>query len=598
MLQLRGIDKKIAALKTELNYSTSGDRDQFLAGLSNLQTEKARLAQGAIRAHHDSESERSRSPSSKGEEDATVVMSTPPPSQGGAADRDSDSDDGSVREAEDLQELARHSAELIGPGITVTQKELRNQFHLPLHTVAKKFGMCTTAFKKLCRRFGIAKWPHRQLRGIDKKIAALKAELNYSSVDKETARRNLLKLEEEKARLSQGAEWTGLGLDLEVETHSQGHDDDACRVDADSSDAEEQESSSSRRVGIRNLLCEEEEEEEEEERGADLEGSDCSESVHGIEEKKLNDVDSATAGVAVTDDVLREHFHLPLQLVAKKFGMCTTAFKKLCRRFGIAKWPHRQLRGIDKKIAALKAELNYSSVDKETARRNLVALEEEKARLSRVAVGGASAARRGGAGSKRKQHTPEQDMAKSARTAQYSSDASALDLLAAVAGIGGPCSEAVSTGRRQLAPLHAASSSGSNSSISTPGLEPLSPATVPRQQHSVSPLISSAPAGAWGAAGGMGARMQSLQSCAEAPAPNGLVGVGGDSLGGLSLNSLRILLHQQQQQASGEAGLLGLGGAHSSLARPASANTTTPQQHRVACVGFWNLPSFVTHQVQ
>ena len=418
MLQLRGIDKKIAALKTELNYSTSGDRDQFLAGLSNLQTEKARLAQGAIRAHHDSESERCRSPSSKGEEDATVVMSTPPPSQGGAADRDSDSDDGSVREAEDLQELARHSAELIGPGITVTQKELRNQFHLPLHTVAKKFGMCTTAFKKLCRRFGIAKWPHRQLRGIDKKIAALKA------------------------------------------------------------------------------------------------------------------------------------------------------------------------------------ELNYSSVDKETARRNLVALEEEKARLSRVAVGGASAARRGGAGSKRKQHTPEQDMAKSARTAQYSSDASALDLLAAVAGIGGPCSEAVSTGRRQLAPLHAASSSGSNSSISTPGLEPLSPATVPRQQHSVSPLISSAPAGAWGAAGGMGARMQSLQSCAEAPAPNGLVGVGGDSLGGLSLNSLRILLHQQQQQASGEAGLLGLGGAHSSLARPASANTTTPQQHRVACVGFWNLPSFVTHQVQ
>ncbi|MGB1591484.1 MAG: RWP-RK domain-containing protein [Promethearchaeia archaeon] len=414
MLQLRGIDKKIAALKTELNYSTSGDRDQFLAGLSNLQTEKARLAQGAIRAHHDSESERSRSPSSKGEEDATVVMSTPPPSQGGAADRDSDSDDGSVREAEDLQELARHSAELIGPGITVTQKELRNQFHLPLHTVAKKFGMCTTAFKKLCRRFGIAKWPHRQLRGIDKKIAALKA------------------------------------------------------------------------------------------------------------------------------------------------------------------------------------ELNYSSVDKETARRNLVALEEEKARLSRVAVGSASAARRGGAGSKRKQHTPEQDMAKSARTAQYYSDASALDLLAAVAGIG----ETVSTGRRQLAPLHAASSSGSNSSISTPGLEPLSPATVPRQQHSVSPLISSAPAGAWGAAVGMGARMQSLQSCAEAPAPNGLVGVGGDSLGGLSLNSLRILLHQQQQQASGEAGLLGLGGAHSSLARPASANTTTPQQHRVACVGFWNLPSFVTHQVQ
>jgi hypothetical protein len=45
----------------------------------------------------------------------------------------------------------------------VTGKMLRDNFHLPLHTVAKKFGMCTTAFKKLCRRFEIAKWPHRQV---------------------------------------------------------------------------------------------------------------------------------------------------------------------------------------------------------------------------------------------------------------------------------------------------------------------------------------------------------------------------------------------------------------------------------------------------
>ena len=47
----------------------------------------------------------------------------------------------------------------------VTSKMLRDNFHLPLHTVAKKFGMCTTAFKKLCRRFEIPKWPHRQARG-------------------------------------------------------------------------------------------------------------------------------------------------------------------------------------------------------------------------------------------------------------------------------------------------------------------------------------------------------------------------------------------------------------------------------------------------
>jgi hypothetical protein len=45
----------------------------------------------------------------------------------------------------------------------ITEKMLRDHFHLPLHTVAKMFGMCTTAFKKLCRRFEIPKWPHRQV---------------------------------------------------------------------------------------------------------------------------------------------------------------------------------------------------------------------------------------------------------------------------------------------------------------------------------------------------------------------------------------------------------------------------------------------------
>ena len=29
----------------------------------------------------------------------------------------------------------------------------------PLTEVAKKFGMCTTAFKKLCRKQGIMQWP-------------------------------------------------------------------------------------------------------------------------------------------------------------------------------------------------------------------------------------------------------------------------------------------------------------------------------------------------------------------------------------------------------------------------------------------------------
>lgn len=53
---------------------------------------------------------------------------------------------------------------------------------------------------------------------------------------------------------------------------------------------------------------------------------------------------SQSRNLGVSSQVLREHFHLPLHTVAHKFGMCTTAFKKMCRRVGIAKWPHRQVR--------------------------------------------------------------------------------------------------------------------------------------------------------------------------------------------------------------------------------------------------------------
>lgn len=60
---------------------------------------------------------------------------------------------------------------------------------------------------------------------------------------------------------------------------------------------------------------------------------------------------------------LREYFHLPLSDVAKKFGICVTAFKKLCRKQGVMQWPHRTLRSIEKKMAALRAEKMFTTDD-------------------------------------------------------------------------------------------------------------------------------------------------------------------------------------------------------------------------------------------
>ena len=52
-------------------------------------------------------------------------------------------------------------------------------------------------------------------------------------------------------------------------------------------------------------------------------------------------------------DVLQAHFHLPLAEVAKKFGHCVTFMKKICRSYGIKRWPHRKLKGLQRKITNL-----------------------------------------------------------------------------------------------------------------------------------------------------------------------------------------------------------------------------------------------------
>lgn len=43
-------------------------------------------------------------------------------------------------------------------------EDLSSHYHLPLNTVAKKFGLCLTALKKICRRYNITRWPHRKVR--------------------------------------------------------------------------------------------------------------------------------------------------------------------------------------------------------------------------------------------------------------------------------------------------------------------------------------------------------------------------------------------------------------------------------------------------
>eukprot|EP00291_Cryptomonas_curvata_P027068 CAMPEP_0172177322 /NCGR_PEP_ID=MMETSP1050-20130122/15369_1 /TAXON_ID=233186 /ORGANISM="Cryptomonas curvata, Strain CCAP979/52" /LENGTH=354 /DNA_ID=CAMNT_0012849823 /DNA_START=218 /DNA_END=1279 /DNA_ORIENTATION=- len=259
---------------------------------------------------------------------------------------------------EGATEAVESNAAVIGRRPCVTASMLRDHFHLPLYTVAKKFSMCTTAFKKMCRRLDIPKWPHRQLRGIDKRIAALKAELAYTTTgDRKQFLSGISCLQEEKARLAQGLA-SAESVSDPSNSRSPSPQDVVCPS-----------------VTLPSPTVLED---------CDSDSDDCSAAEEEEHENMEVDCDGTPNMAAITEKELRESFHLPLHTVAKRFGMCTTAFKKMCRRFGIAKWPHRQLRGIDKKIASLRAELTYSTGDMSGFRSHLKRLEEEKARLSRT----------------------------------------------------------------------------------------------------------------------------------------------------------------------------------------------------------------------
>ncbi|KAK8968594.1 Protein RKD5 [Platanthera guangdongensis] len=52
-------------------------------------------------------------------------------------------------------------------------KDLSNYFHLPISEAAKELHICSTALKKICRKHGMPRWPHRKIKSIDRRISNL-----------------------------------------------------------------------------------------------------------------------------------------------------------------------------------------------------------------------------------------------------------------------------------------------------------------------------------------------------------------------------------------------------------------------------------------
>jgi hypothetical protein len=50
---------------------------------------------------------------------------------------------------------------------------------------------------------------------------------------------------------------------------------------------------------------------------------------------------------------LQRHFDKPAKHAAEALGLCATAFKRICRRRGIKRWPHRRYRSLQSTLRAL-----------------------------------------------------------------------------------------------------------------------------------------------------------------------------------------------------------------------------------------------------
>ncbi|KAI9915857.1 hypothetical protein PsorP6_006965 [Peronosclerospora sorghi] len=77
--------------------------------------------------------------------------------------------------------------------------------------------------------------------------------------------------------------------------------------------------------------------------------------VHSPSTKRVRAL--ANASKSITLEMLRPHFEKPLAEVANLFGICMTLMKKICRKNGVPRWPHRQIRGLRKSIWSIEKAL-------------------------------------------------------------------------------------------------------------------------------------------------------------------------------------------------------------------------------------------------
>ncbi len=60
---------------------------------------------------------------------------------------------------------------------------------------------------------------------------------------------------------------------------------------------------------------------------------------------------------------LAPHFHKPINDAARALGICPTVLKKICRRHGLGRWPHRKLASIERALQRVEAQARGAAGD-------------------------------------------------------------------------------------------------------------------------------------------------------------------------------------------------------------------------------------------
>lgn len=83
---------------------------------------------------------------------------------------------------------------------------------------------------------------------------------------------------------------------------------------------------------------------------------------------------------------LSQFFHLPINEVSARLGVCATVLKKICRKNGIQRWPHRKMKSLDRMISVLQLTEPQTPEERDQIQKEIQLLKEKKSYIMKTPV--------------------------------------------------------------------------------------------------------------------------------------------------------------------------------------------------------------------